>query len=356
MLLIELIQIAIGTRESLTRSPSDDEWKVVFDTAKKQAVAGVAFFALEKLNGQGIRPPLSLLYEWIGFSEQIKAQNYLTNKRCIEITKLFADAGFRSCILKGQGNALMYDEPLSRTSGDIDIWIEGNRNEIRNFVISKCPNAHDGDLHIEFPIFEDVPVEVHYKPSYSSIPQYNKRLKSWFQEQTAEQFSHNVILGESEVCVPTPYFNVVQQMSHVMGHFFVEGIGLKQFIDYFYVLKTLYVEGCREDYVRLFKNLGLLKFARGVMWIEREVLGLEEKYLVCEPAERIGVVILKEIIKGGNFGQYDERYVYRRKGYLSRGIVDGYRLLKLAYHFPQDTLWKLVRKIENQKWKMKNKK
>ena len=353
MLLIELIQVAIGTRETLTCLLSEEEWKVAFDTARKHAVSGVAFLALEKLNEQGIKPPLPLLYEWIGISGQIKAQNDLTNKRCLEITKLFADAGFRNCILKGQGNALMYPEPLLRTPGDIDIWIEGNRKEIRDFVISKCPNAQDGDLHIEFPVFEDVPVEVHYKPSFSSIPKYDKRLQSWFQEQAREQFSHNVMLGKGEIYVPTPQFNVVQQMSHIAVHFFVEGIGLRQFVDYFYVLKSLYNESCYEDYVGLFKYLGLLKFARGVMWIEKEILGLDEKYLICEPDEKIGRVILKEIVEGGNFGYYDERYAYRRKGYMARGIVDGYRLLKLACYFPKNSLWKLVRKVENQKWKMK---
>ena len=346
------MQVALGARVVLSHNPSDEEWAEIYELSQKQFIAGYLFPAIDKLSKQGQKPPLKLLYDWIAQSEQIKQRNILLNQRCIELIGLFAVAGYRSCILKGQGNALMYDKPLSRTPGDIDIWIEGNRNEIRDFVISKCPKAQDGDMHIEFLVFEDVPVEVHYKPRYSPIPKYNKRLQSWFQEQASEQFTHKVMLDEGEICVPTTNFNVVQQMCHILGHILVEGIGMRQFIDYFYVLKKLYDEGGNEDYIGLFKYLGLLKFARGIMWIEKEVLGLGVKYLICEPDERIGRVILKEIIEGGNFGQYDERYAFRKKGYLARGIVDGYRLLKLAYYFPQDALWRLVRMVENQKWKM----
>ena len=352
----ELVQIALGQREELSREPSVEEWAELYEASKKQAVVGVAFIALEKLNRKGQKPPVSLLYEWIAAVEQIKVRNGILNHRSGEITKLFADAGFRSCILKGQGNALMYTVPESRNPGDIDIWVDGNREETKQFVLSKWPDAKDGPMHISFH-FHETEVEVHYIARRTSVPKYNNRLQRWLREHSDEQFSNRVSLigsSEIEVCVPTVAFNAVYQMSHMMGHFFVEGIGLRHFVDYFYVLKKLHEDGCTEDYVALFEYLGLLKFARGVMWIEKEVLGLGEKYLICEQDERIGRVILKEMEEGGNLGHYDERYAYRRNGYLARGIADGYRLLKLAYYFPEDALWRLVRMVENQKWKMKN--
>jgi len=354
-LFFELIQVALGRRKRLSREPSAEEWAEIYAISKKQAVVGIAFLALEKLNKEGQKPPVTLLYEWIAAAEQIKVRNEVLNGRCGEITKLFTDAGFRSCILKGQGNALMYPVPESRTSGDIDIWVEGRREDIKKYVIARYPGAIDGAMHIAFQYEDDVEIEAHYVARRTSIPKYNKRLQAWMKNRADEQFSNHVSLpGEdnNDVCVPTTGFNVVYQMSHMMGHFFVEGIGLRHFVDYFYVLKKLHEEGCTEDYVTLFKHLGFLKFAKGVMWVEKEILGLSREYLICEPDEIIGRVILKEMEEGGNFGMYDERYAYRRKGYLARGIVDGYRLLKLAYYFPQDSLWKLVRKVENQRWKI----
>lgn len=356
-LFYELVQVALGEREALSHNPSDNEWSELYTLSQKQAIAGVAFTALDKLSQQGQKPLVNLLLEWVGLSEYIKIQNLLLNKRCGEITKVFSEAGFSTCILKGQGNALMYPNPLSRNSGDIDLWVNGSRKDIREFVFSKCPNAEDGDMHIEAPFFKDVVVEVHYYPRYSNVPKYNKRLQAWFEENSDAQFLNKVKLSKESaeyVCVPTARFNVVQQMSHIMGHFFVEGIGLRQFIDYFFVLQKKHEEECSDNFEELFEYFGMLKFARGVMWVEKEVLGLDDKYLLTSPNERLGKVILKEIEEGGNFGHHDQRYTARSKGILLRGLVDSYRLLNLAYYFPKDALWKILRKVENQKWRLKN--
>lgn len=349
----ELVQVALGSREKLTQTPLEKDWTHFFVLSQKQAVAGVVFTALDKLSNIGQKPPLNLLFEWIGLSEQIKAQNEILNSRSREITSLFAEAGFRSCILKGQGNALMYPNPLTRTPGDIDIWVEGERSTIKNFVLSRCPNAKDGPLHITFPIYKDVEIEVHYIPRKTSIPRYNTRLQRWISERADKQFSNNVLLNERYISVPTLTFNTVFQMSHIMGHFFVEGIGLKQFVDYYFLLKKLHCEGCEKNFEELFNYLGMLKFAHGVMWIEKEVLGLEPECLIVCEDEKIGRIILKEIEEGGNFGQHDERYTIRRKGVIGRGVADLYRLLKLFWYFPENVIWKVIRKAENQKWRIK---
>ena len=141
-------------------------------------------------------------------------------------------------------------------------------------------------------------------------------------------------------------------MSHIMNHFFVEGIGMRHFVDYYYVLTNTDITN-RTDIIKTICYLGLEKFARGVMWIEKEVLGINEDCLLFEPSEKIGKLMLQEMMEGGNFGQYDQRYRIREKGLLGRGIADTYRLLKLVPVFPQETLWKIWNKVENQKWKFK---
>ncbi len=347
-LFYELVQIAVGTKEGvLSRTPSEKEWYRLFEIAQKQAVVGMSFVALDKLATYGQKPPIALLYEWLGLSEQIKNQNQLLNRKCGEITKIFADAGFRTCILKGQGNAMKYPEPLLRTSGDIDVWVEGNRDDIRSFVVSKFPNAIDGDMHIEFPIFGDVPVEIHYKPRYSSVPKYENRLQTWFDEQANEQFSHTVILDGSDICVPTAKFNAIQQMSHMMGHFISEGIGMRHLLDYYYVLKQLHNEGVKENFISLFNHLGMLKFARGMMWIEKEILGLNEECLIVPTSENVGKIILVGMMDGGNFGFYRADNIERKSSIGKRGIIDAWRLLKIMPVQPSEVICRLGDKIFN---------
>ena len=128
-LFYELIQVALGHREKLSHEPTEGDWIELFEIAEKQAVSGMAIAALETLSQNGQKPPLDLLYEWIGMSEQIKAENQRLNKCCQKLQKMFAEAGVRTSILKGQGIAQYYDEPLRelRQSGDIDIFVDCGR-------------------------------------------------------------------------------------------------------------------------------------------------------------------------------------------------------------------------------------
>lgn len=349
--LFELIQTALGNCNILSNSLSIEEWWGVYSESLKQSVAGVAFEGVQKLPKEQW-PPQSLLFEWIGLCEQIKNQNLIANKRTVEVTKLFANAGFRSCILKGQGNAMMYPNPFSRMPGDIDIWPNTTREEINEFVRTRCPETFEQEHHIEFPIFKDIEVEVHYKPCSLLSPKSNRKFLAWSEDQKNVLMSNEAELPDSagRICVPTTEFNLVFQMAHIMIHFFIEGIGLRHFIDYYYVLKA---NTNRTNITDLFEKFGLMRFARGVMWIEKECLGLADEYLLVDPDKKTGRVILTEMLEGGNFGHHDERYKYRKKGYLARGLTDGYRLLRLSTVFPTETMWKLYGKVENQRWKLK---
>ncbi len=124
-LFYELVRVALGNQKCLSKSPSEEEWIQLFDMAEKQCVDGITYQALEILAKQEQKPAEDVMLNWFSYAEQIKEQNRIVNQRCVDITKLFVEAGFRTCILKGQGNARMYPYPLTRVPGDIDIWVIG---------------------------------------------------------------------------------------------------------------------------------------------------------------------------------------------------------------------------------------
>lgn len=351
-LFCELIQVALGKRETLSHTPTAREWQGLFDMSRKQAVAGVAFLALDPLSRRGQQPPRDVLYAWIGLSGRIRQQNLVANQRCAEVTRLFADAGFRSCVLKGQGNAAMYPVPESRQPGDIDLWVFGGRRAITRLVKERCPGAFEQYHHIDFPIFGDVPVEVHYTPGQLMRPQYNRRFQQWCRAEGLA-WSAGRLETAGGFSVPSVAFNVVYQMAHVMIHFFIEGIGMRHFVDYYYVLTQADTTN-RAAAVETLRHLGLERFARGVMWVEQQCLGLEDRCLLLEPSERVGRLLLREMEAGGNFGQHDPRYASRRKGLMAQGWADTRRLLTLAMVFPAEAFWKIAGKIVNQRWKLKN--
>lgn len=200
-------------------------------------------------------------------------------------------------------------------------------------------------LLILWPVFDDVAVEVHYTPRYMYAPWHDRRLQAFFREKAKEQFCNQVTLegAEGTCAVPTAGFNLVQQLSHMMSHVMGEGIGLRQFIDYYYVLRQFRDESL-EFRVRL-REMGLLKFAQGVMWIEKELLGLEEKYLIVEPSEKIGRAILRTIEEGGNFGHYSSLNRLRHQSLIGRAIGGAKQSLRAMRYFPTEAMWKVIRKL-----------
>lgn len=324
------------------------EFKEIMKLAEKQSVLGLIIECM--INNQ-VELQKKCVVHMMKIKNAIISENRTLNLRAVEIGSLFENAGFRYCIIKGQGNNLLYPNPMSRMPGDIDIWIDGNRKQIANFVKKRCPNAQDGRVHISFPFFDDAEVEVHYTPSVLSNPISNKLLQKWIKENADAQYTHKVNLPETEgtINIPTPEFNIFQQMAHIMSHFFIEGIGIRQFVDYYFVLKN-----ARHDinYEKTLRHLGLLKFAQGVMWVEKKVFEIEDEYLITKPNKKIGKLILNEIVAGGNFGRHDERYATRKNGYLARGTTDVLRLLKLSRFFPSEALCGIGRKIINQQWKI----
>ena len=160
-------------------------------------------------------------------------------------SKLFSmlrEDGLRCCILKGQGNALMYPNPYSRTPGDIDVWVNASRERIMEYAQKKFELGDDIRLqHLETSL-DGVPVELHFFPCSMNNPIYHARLQKWFKRNADLQCSHIVGLpdGAGDIAIPTTAFNVVYQLTHLYHHFFDEGIGMRQIIDYYYVVCDFY--------------------------------------------------------------------------------------------------------------------
>ncbi len=210
-----------GLRTTLLTSLSADQWREVYQMAVKQTLVGVMFPALERLP-EGMRPPKELLLQWYMMKERIVKMNRLLNQRAVETERFFKQEGFKTCILKGQGIATLYSNPLLRTSGDIDIWLSGGRTKIYNFARSRVGLQGVTYQHIHYPLHKDV--EVHVTPGHLFAPIENRKLQRYFEACADEQFQHKVELpeGVGAISAPTDEFNRVYVLLHIYGHLLVK--------------------------------------------------------------------------------------------------------------------------------------
>ena len=305
--------------------------------AEKQAVFGLVFETIKDIEVEGLVDKMQV-FEAVGLQEQIKQQNFLLNERAKMLTRIIASLNYKCCVLKGQGVAQLYSSPLYRQSGDIDMWVDGKQDEI----VSCFRNNNIGINGIHYvhsiaSFFNDVEVEVHFRPSWMYNPFHNRKLQKYFNENKTEQFDN--FDEKVGFAYPTIGFNLVYSLIHINRHIFEEGIGLRQIVDYYYILKHSSIEERKSAFSQLCQ-LSLKKFVAAIMFIEEDVLGIEDDYLLCPPDRIEGHFLLEEILRGGNFGQHDSRNEwYDKDSRFKRGLFHLKRNWRYLKHYPSEVLW-----------------
>ena len=315
-LFFELLRVAIKVQNTLSRIPSAEEWDKLYRMSKKQSLVGISFAGIqrvveyEKIYHCGM--PELLYFTWMGMAAKIQQRNEVVNRQCVELQEKLSADGFRSYIMKGQAVGSLYGQiGLLRQSGDIDVFLEGGLNKVLAYARTYGGVAKVNELEMSVSIFTDTEVEFHYRPFIMRNPFKNRRLQKYFESQEKKQVSNYLILDkekELSICAPTVEFNLVHQLVHTYHHFITEGVGLRQLMDYYFVIQASNAEDIREC-KKIVENLGLNRFASALMWVIKTVFVGHDNdiFFPWRPNEKDGRLLLEEILLSGNFGHTDER-------------------------------------------------
>ena len=350
---LELLKVSVGNSRSLSSCPTDIEWQEIYLLSQKQAMQGMIFDALDIIPNQQ-KPPKQLLFRWLYSLLEIEKKNKLLNIRAEQLTEKLAQKRIDSCILKGQPLGLYYPNSLRRVPGDIDIWLDGGRKYIMNFL--KDIDAPTGEIvyhHVDADLFKDVDVEIHFRPSWLWNPIRNYRPQKWFKEEASVQMhniAHLVNDGKS-ISNPTRDFNAVYLLLHIYRHFFDEGIGLRQLTDYYYCIKK---DGNNTLVKEKLASFGLQDFAAAMMFVLEKVFGLSHDCFIVQPDAKRGMVLLHEILQAGNFGHYDTRV---SQDYKKLTLGNLFRKLRRNFHFfllyPDELIWEFPFKVWHYLWRLR---
>lgn len=345
------------------------EWKQIYDIAQKQSLVAVIFPILEKATSPSDDETEKELFKkivlkWFGHVRAIVRINHNVSANVVKVAEKFSHGGFESCLLKGQGNGLLYPQPNLRTPGDIDILIRpkmanhDTRNVITDvkktieYVRAQYQDTKASYHHIEYPQFNGTEIEVHYRPSFMFNFMFNSRLQQFYADMADEQFHNRKKIADGKVAVPIAEFNKVFLLSHIYNHLFNEGIGLRQLLDYYYVLENDVEDS--TDYNILFSYLGIRHIAGAIMWILIECFGMTPGKALVPVDESRGLFVLNEILQGGNFGKYDMRYKFG-EGALGRNLQRLYRDCRLLRYFPSEAISEPIFRLWHFIWRQRHK-
>ena len=330
------------------------DWMSFYDFARKQTLVGVLFHGVRQLP-KTVAPPFALLVKWLGESESIRKRNLMLDAASVRVYRNVTALGYRCCILKGQGNARLYPVPAVRTAGNIDVWVDATRDEIRLLAARLAADGGKvGEETINHIVlrFGNIDVEMHSTPALVSNPWRNRRLQRWAHDNAKAQCANIVDLpGDAgSISAPTATFNAVYQLLHLYHHFFFEGIGLRQIVDYYYVIVGLRPDTDFDAMRLTLHRLGIYKFAGAVMWVLQQVLGLDAQRMIVPVDERRGRLLIDEILSGGNFGQYDTRYGFGH-GFWGHNIQRIVRDARMARFYPGEALCEPMFRVYNFVWR-----
>ena len=359
------LKYCLGYKGNISRVMDSMDWQELYSFASKQALLGLCFDGIERLgkeNPEELRlNPIGreLLMTWMGKAQQIRRQNMKVNAVAGKLFSMLREDGMRCCVLKGQGNALMYPNAYSRNPGDIDVWVNASREQIMEYAKKHFEIGDDIRYHHLETSLDGVPMELHFFPCTMNNPVYNARLQKWF-KRNADLLCSNVVSlpdGIGEIAIPTTAFNVIYQLTHLYHHFFDEGIGMRQIIDYYYVVNKDEFLVIKDTLQKELKHLGLWKFAGAVMYVLHETLGLSEEKMIAPMDEKRGKLLLEEILEGGNFGQHFTKYGhFTQQGMAKKYFLKIWRNMHFVRYYPAEALSEPIFRTWHFFWRVKNKK
>ena len=314
------LNYCLGKKVDMSMVVAKIDWRQLYNFASRQALLGFCFDGIERLTKEFSEElkqnPMErdLLMTWMGAAQQIRRQNMKVN---------------------------------------------ASREDITEYAKTHFEIGDDIRFHHLETSFDGVPVELHFFPGIMNNPIYNARLQKWFKRNADLQCSNVVSLpdGIGEIAIPTTAFNVIYQLCHLYHHFFDEGIGMRQIIDYYYVVNNDELLVIRDTLQRDLKHLGLWKFAGAVMYVLHEVIGLSVEKMIVPVDEKRGKLLLAEILEGGNFGRHFTKYGhFTQQGMAKKYFLKIWRNMHFVRYYPAEALSEPIFRTWHFFWRMKNKK
>lgn len=368
-----ILQAAIGKSVRLSHSLSDDEWQEMFELAQKQALLGIAFEGVKKLP-QEYWPKGGMVLKWTMATEAIKHRNSQTTDVCLRLTEIMSKEGFDICILKGQANHVYYDRLIDgvslgmlRVCGDVDAWIWPKEKILHpvKFIIDYCHRKNIllslCHLHAEVKPIGGVPVEIHFRPSFLNAPWRNRCFQKLFHTAKFEDVEIDKCGIVKKLRVD---YDLIFQMNHIFRHLLDEGVGMRQVLDFYVLLKEYSKEQSelselmsRSEIMFHICACGMKRFASALMFVLKDMFDMSNDELLCAASEKYGTFILDEMMAAGNFGHYDERMntLEVRKGKLSYQLQKAQRRFKRNLRFltsyPEEVICEPFARVYHFMWR-----
>jgi hypothetical protein len=299
-LFYELMQVAIGQQNCLSRGPEPEEWLVLYQKALKQHVVGICYRGVEKLFEFGLRAPQEVSLDWMAGAEDIRSANVLTDKRAAVLQQKLTERKIYNTLLLGQGVAHYYGAELKdlRQPSGIDVYVDcGHQKAVKFVQQTGRQDIRQNHHQVWIDAWEDTPASLLTQVVHTKSLWKNEVTQRWFRQNREQLYRE-----ERGFVLPTSSMHVVVVLLSLYEQTLYGHVDMRQLMDCFFILKkvqgrpvTFKGEQSVEGAV---KSLGISRFARGVMWVMQEVFAVDAAQLPLKPLEKEGRLLLQQVMDG----------------------------------------------------------
>lgn len=336
---------------------TDIDFKEIYRLAQEQSVVGLVTVGIETLQSprfkiQGIPPIHQMIALTIaGEVFQLEQRNRAMNKFVARLVADMRTEGIDALLVKGQGIAQCYEKPEWRTCGDVDLFLsENNYAKAKELLVPLATSVEEEyvrEKHLGMTIDGWV-VELHGR-LYCGL---SSRIERELDDIYVDTFNGGNVRSWNNNAVQVFQLGIENDVfyvfTHILQHFYKEGVGLRQICDWCRLMWTY------RDKIDVQKLKSRLKRA-GIMSEWKAFYALASKYLgMPNLVNGFGIMvhdsrydkkadrIMEFVLKAGNMGHNRDMSHFSQYPYLIRKCVSmGRRIGDLINHariFPLDSL------------------
>jgi hypothetical protein len=326
------------------------DFDCVYKIAQEQSVVGLLCAGMGKQGGLSyFRLTDDQMGLVMGELMALEDINKGMNSFIRDIVGKMNERGIISSVVKGQGIAQCYENPLWRACGDVDFFLdEANYEKAKEFCVplaTQCEVEGVASKHFAC-VVNGWTVELHGTLD-SNLSLRIDNVLDEIQRDTFENKKFRVWNnGGVDVLLPCADNDVMFVFTHILKHFYKGGIGLRQLCDWCRLMWKFRDEIDVELLERRLRSMGLMSEwkAFGAFAVEYLGMPVEAMPLYDSRAKwsRKARRIYKFILSVGNFGHNRDMSYYSKYPYVIRKAISFDRrvgdVLRHARIFPLDSL------------------
>ncbi len=342
----ELLRAGLwGTNAQLSQFQEVD-YKRVYKIAEEQSVLGLIAAGIENTHDSKISQEDALAF--VGSILQIEQRNKAMNQFLISLFRRLEDNGISSVLVKGQGVAQCYERPLWRACGDVDLLLDDNYYKAKQLLVPLASTIEKEDvsrkhLGITIGVWS---VELHGTLRGGWSTKVDKGIDKIQKDTFKNKHVRIWAIDGVEIPLPSPDNDVIFIFTHILQHFFLEGVGLRQICDW---CRLLWIFRYDINYELLEKRLSSMQlmakwqsfasFAINYLGMPKELMPL---YTPKKKWHKNAEVILSLVMEKGNFGHnrdlsYQKKYPFLISKAITFSLATKDNVLRFRM-FPLDSI------------------